>query len=265
MNLPVREGDEVVKMPDIVKVYGDGGSRVNATVIVGERGAVVVDTHVTLEDGKALKDMAGQASGGRPILAVILTHEHFDHIVGNQFFDCPIISTAAARESIVALSTDRLPEGFTPTPPTETFTGEMYIHLGDITLELRSDGGHSPGQLSVFIPEHGVLLTGDNVFNGRTPYVGDADVPRWLEVLTRLHAMGPEVVIPGHGQIGGKEILIQQRDWLEAFLGLAQDCFRKGIGVEEAADKVVAELKANPARRQVIAEGIRKICAKDGR
>ncbi len=97
------------------------------------------------------------------------------------------------------------------TPPTETFTGEMSIHIGDMTLVLWSDGGHSPGELSVFIPEHGMLLTGDNVFNGRTPYVGDADVPKWLEVLTRLHAMGPEVVIPGHGPVGGKEILVRQR------------------------------------------------------
>ena len=46
---------------------------------------------------------------------------------------------------------------------------------------------------------------------------------------------------------------------------LAQDCFRKGIGVEEAADKVVAELKADPARRQVLAEGIRKIYERDRR
>jgi len=254
-----------VRMPDFVKVYGDGGSRVNATVITGKRGTVVVDTHVTLEDGKALKDMAVEASGGRPILAVILTHEHFDHIVGNQFFSCPIISTAAARRCIQEISSERLPEGFVLTPPTETFTGEMSIHIGDMTLVLWSDGGHSPGELSVFIPEHGVLLTGDNVFNGRTPYVGDADVPKWLEVLTRLRAMGPEVVIPGHGPVGGKEILVRQRDWLEAFLVLAQDCFRKGIGVEEAADKVVAELKADPARRQVLAEGIRKIYERDRR
>ena len=147
-----------MKLPDFVKVYGDGESRVNATVIVGKRGAVVVDTRVT-----------------------------------------------------------------------------------------------------IFVPEHGVLLTGDNVFSGRTPYVGDADVPRWLEVLTKLHALGPDVVIPGHGPVGGKEILVRQRDWLEAFLGLAQDCFRKGVEVEEAADKVIAELKADPARRQVLAEGIRNI------
>ncbi len=252
-------------LPDFLKVYGDGGSRVNAAAIVGERGAVVVDTHVTLEDGKALKEMAVRVSGGRPILAVVLTHEHFDHIVGNQFFDCPIVSTAAARQSIVALSADRLPEGLVLTPPTETFTGEMYLYLGDMTLELRSDGGHCPGELSVFIPEHGVLFTGDNVFNGRTPYIADADIPKWLEVLTRLHAMGPEVVIPGHGPIGGKEILIQQRDWLEAFLDLAQDCLRKGIGVEEAADKVIANLSAEPARKQVIAMGIRNIYGRDGR
>jgi len=259
MNVPVREGDEIVKMPEFVKVYGDGGSGVNAAVITGKRGTVVVDTHVTLEDGKALKEMAVQASGGRPILAVILTHEHFDHIVGNQFFDCPIIATAAARENIEEISSERLPEGFVLTLPTETFTGEMSIYLGDKTLELRSEGGHCPGELSVFIPEHGVLLTGDLAFNGRTPYVGDGDIPKWVEALTRLHAMGPDVVIPGHGPLGGKDILVRQRDWLEAFLGLAQDCFRKGMGVEEAADRAITEMKADPARKQVLAAGIRKI------
>lgn len=248
-----------MKLPDFVKVYSGPHGRVNSTVITGAKGTVVVDTQVTLEGGRAVKDLAVEVSEGKPIIAVLLTHDHFDHIVGNQYFGCPIISTEPARRSIVSMEPGRFPEGYIHTPPTVTFSEELALHLGDITLRLRRDDGHCPGQCSIFIPEHCVLITGDNVFNGRTPYVSSADVPVWVEVLTRLHAMDPEFVIPGRGAPGTKSILLEQRNWLESFLGLSQESAKAGLALHEATDKVMTALHCDPARRQVVMMGIDRI------
>lgn len=248
-----------MRLPDFVKVYSGPDGRVNSTVIVGQKGTVVVDTQVTLSGGKAVKDLAVEVSEGKPIVAVLLTHEHFDHIAGNQFFGCPIVSTEPARQSIVSMDSGSFPEGYVHTPPTVTFSEETTLYLGDTSLRLKRDGGHCPGQCSVFILEHGVLLTGDNVFHGRTPYVSSADVPAWVQVLTGLHAMNPEIVIPGHGAPGTKAILLEQRDWLESFLGLSQASAKAGLSVEEAADKIITALKGDPSRRQVVIMGVSRI------
>jgi len=250
---------KTVDVSDKILVFSDSDGRVNSVIILGKQGTVVVDTQVTLEHGRALRDFAKEMSAGRPLVAVVLTHEHFDHIAGNQFFDCPIISTEPARKEILEIPPSHLPEGLTLTPPTLAFTRELSLYLGDMTLKLRHEGGHCPGECSIFIPETGTLIAGDSVFNGRTPYVGDADVPRWVEVLTRLHAMDPEVVIPGHGEPGPKSILLRQRDWLETFLDIAHQSRRAGLSAEAAADKVIADLRADPARKQVIIAGIRNV------
>lgn len=250
---------KTVEVSDKILVFSDSEGRVNSVIILGKQGTVVVDTQVTLKDGRTLKNMAKELSAARPLVAVVLTHGHFDHVAGNQFFTCPIISTEPARKEIHEIPPSHFPEGFVPTPPTTTFTHELSLYLGDMTLRLRHEGGHCPGECSIFIPEAGILITGDSVFRGRTPYVGDADVPRWVEVLTRLHAMDPEVVIPGHGEPGPKSILLRQRDWLETFLDIAHQSRRAGLSAEAAADKVIADLRADPARKQVIIAGIRNV------
>lgn len=248
-----------MKLPDFIKVYPGPEGRVNSTIILGDKDTVVVDTQVTLEDGRALKDLAVKMSKGKAIVAVLLTHEHFDHMAGNQYFDCPIISTESARKAIINMNTAQLPEGYIHTPPNVTFSERLSLDMGDFTLHLRRDGGHSEGQCSIFIPEAGVLLTGDNVFNGPTPYVSNSKVPEWIEILTRLHACDPELVIPGHGPPGTKAILLEQRAWLESFLSLSQECAKKGLPPEIAIDKIMAALPVDPSRKQVVALGISRI------
>jgi len=93
----------------------------------------------------------------------------------------------------------------------------MSIHLGE-RIDLRLFGGHCPGASVIYFPERKLLFTGDLVFNGRMPYMGQADFATWTSALSELSTWDVEQVVPGHGPVGGKNILDIQREWLEQFV-----------------------------------------------
>jgi glyoxylase-like metal-dependent hydrolase (beta-lactamase superfamily II) len=71
------------------------------------------------------------------------------------------------------------------------------------------------------VPDAGVLFTGDLAETGQfaifpwfPPYDTDVSGTRWAEVMNRLAATRPPVVVPGHGDVGGAERLAEVRDYL---------------------------------------------------
>lgn len=76
------------------------------------------------------------------------------------------------------------------------------IELGDTVIELRRFGAaHSPGDLSVWLPQQRLLIAGDIAFHERLLGIfPDSDVDAWIESFDVMAALEPEVVIPGHGR-----------------------------------------------------------------
>lgn len=225
----------LTEIPSTNRIHCFSGKdgRVNSVIVRGSRGTAVIDTQVTLEDGEELKRLAENLSNGKPILYVLITHEHFDHIAGNQFFKCEILSSRKARDEM--LKGQRSIPGFVLTPPTITFETECQVSLGDLTLVMRHHGGHCPGESSVYIPEVRTLVSGDLVFHGSDPFVAFADITQWIHALTLLYMEMPQTVIPGHGAPGGPEILIEQRTYLEKFYEEIVEAKLHGIPADEAA------------------------------
>jgi glyoxylase-like metal-dependent hydrolase (beta-lactamase superfamily II) len=58
---------------------------------------------------------------------------------------------------------------------------------------------HTAEDLAVWLPQRGVLFSGDLVFRGRIPFVGQADSRQWIASLEKLIADAPRTVVPGHG------------------------------------------------------------------
>jgi cyclase len=78
------------------------------------------------------------------------------------------------------------------------------------------------------LPDDGVLFTGDLVFNGGTPFVLMGSVSGSLEALDRIRAMGPRVIVPGHGPVCELGALDRIESYLRfvqarAFAGRAKD------------------------------------------
>jgi len=200
------------------------GQIVNANVVRTTLGVLVIDTSSTPEGAREVYD---EAMRHAPVLFVINTHEHHDHLAGNEMFNCPIISSQRAREEMLknaALSPASL--------PTITFDSRMELYVGE-KVELTHFGGHCPGASVVFFPERRLLFVGDLVFNERVPYMGMADFATWIDALEVLENWDALVVVPGHGPVGGKEILTKQRQWLETFVGQVAAWSAQGLSHED--------------------------------
>jgi glyoxylase-like metal-dependent hydrolase (beta-lactamase superfamily II) len=90
-------------------------------------------------------------------------------------------------------------------------------------VQLRATGrAHSKGDQVVKVPDADVLFTGDLVEAGQfaifpwfPPHDTDVSGIRWLAVMQRLAAEGARVVVPGHGDVDGPQLLADVRDYLQ--------------------------------------------------
>ncbi|HEC29353.1 MAG TPA: MBL fold metallo-hydrolase [Gammaproteobacteria bacterium] len=186
----------------------------NAGVILTSQGIVLVDALGTPALAELLLEKIAQISD-LPVKKVIVTHYHADHVYGLQIFKdlgAEIIAPIGSYDYIdSSTATDRLEErrfSLDPwvndnthlVPPDKIIDSETHFSLGGIEFVLSVLGkAHSDGDLTVYVKNDRVLLSGDIIFEGRVPYLGDSDTKTWLETLGKLETSQLAALIPGHG------------------------------------------------------------------
>ncbi|MBS4751235.1 MBL fold metallo-hydrolase [Nocardioides sp. zg-ZUI104] len=228
----------------------------NLTVVAGERGFVLVDTHGSQAAAREVLDEVARLSSG-PLVAVVNTHEHFDHTLGNATVldtlgTVPVHATeeAAARTPQAA---QRAKDAYAATPqdpraaqvlatevrPADrTFSSAAFVDLGDRLLELVHPGrGHTAGDLVARVPDVDVLLAGDLVEESAPPALGDDSWPmEWPTTLDLvLGLLTPaSVVVPGHGSVVDRRFVEEQCDDLRAVAETIRELAQRGVPVTEA-------------------------------
>ena len=203
----------------------------NAGFVIGPSGVIVIDALGSPEIARRLIEQIRQRTD-KPIIAVILTHYHADHIYGLQSFvdaGAKIIAHESAREylksdaaaqRLVASRTELAPwinESTRLVPADSWISKDEDLDLAGLRIQIRPMGpAHTAHDLAMYIPERRVLFAGDLVFRGRIPYVGNADSRGWIAALDRLLAFDAAVVIPGHGATSTRprEDIVFTRDYL---------------------------------------------------
>ena len=101
--------------------------------------------------------------------------------------------------------------------PTVTFSDEVTLHLDDTQAVARHVGraAHTTEDTYVWVPERGLLYTGDLVFNRGTPFALMGLVPGLIQTLRELAALDADVLVPGHGAVGDAGLIQPQIDYLE--------------------------------------------------
>ncbi|WP_017937286.1 quinoprotein relay system zinc metallohydrolase 1 [Zestomonas thermotolerans] len=230
----------------------NGGDIVNVAFIETSAGVVLIDTGPSRRYGEALRQAIGKVSD-KPLVRVLLTHHHPDHVLGNQAFsDVPIAALAGTRE-LLAEQGDAMAEnmyrlvgdwmrGTEVVLPTETLE-EGVLEIGDHRLRLLALGGHTGADLAIFDETTGVLFAGDLVFHERaltTPNSPGLDV--WLNDLERLQALPWKLVVPGHGPVAGDAApFAQMRDYLGWLDGLLRDSAARGAEMTEVIAAPIPE------------------------
>jgi glyoxylase-like metal-dependent hydrolase (beta-lactamase superfamily II) len=234
---------------------------VNCTLIRGDAGLLVVDTHASAVAAREVLDDVRRLGAG-DVVAVVNTHEHFDHTFGNGEFrrsygaDVPIHAheTAAARTVSAGERIKELYRADAEDPHREevlateivvadrTFSSAAVVDLGDRMVELVHPGrGHTGGDLVVRVPDADVVLAGDLVEesaarNGVPGFGGDCYPMEWpltLDIVLGL-TTASSVVVPGHGAPVDREFVEQQRNDIGIVAETIRDLAGRGVPVDDA-------------------------------
>lgn len=107
--------------------------------------------------------------------------------------------------------------------PTERFSGQTSFTVGGVTIELHEAHGETDDQLFVWLPQHRVLLPGDNVYRAfPNLYTIRGTHPRpvdtWIESLDRMRLLEPSLMIGSHTApfVGAEHIAEVLRDYRDA-------------------------------------------------
>ena len=173
----------------------DGGSWEvdnNVWVVGDDKECVVIDA---AHDGRAVVKSIPHA---RRVTAVLLTHGHNDHInAAGEVCD-------STRAPSYLHPADRMlwNELYPVTPDRELADGDV-LHVGDADLHVIHTPGHTPGACSFYVPQLGVVFTGDTLFQGGPGATGRSfsDFPTIVaSIRDRLLTLPDEtVVLTGHG------------------------------------------------------------------
>ena len=231
---------------------------VNVTVIGGERGLLVVDTHGSAGAAREVVDDVRRLGAGA-VVGIVNTHWHFDHTFGNgtvrgAFGPVPI----HAHENAVAElehGAERIKQRYVDQPddphaedvagtevvlPDQTFSSARALDLGDRAVELVYPGrGHTSGVLVVRVPDADALLAGDLVEGSAPPYFGDdswpLDWPLSLDIVLGLTTAG-SVVVPGHGAPVDRDFVETQRNEIGIVAETIRDLAGRGVPVDQAVE-----------------------------
>jgi glyoxylase-like metal-dependent hydrolase (beta-lactamase superfamily II) len=234
----------------------------NVGIVLGDDTALVVDTAMGPRNGARIHELARGLAADRRLLLTI-THFHPEHGYGAQEFgDATIVVNRAQVDEFHDKAAAYLEmfrtfgpavaeqlEGVELVEPDEVYDGDVHeLDLGGRRVELRTWGlAHTRGDQVVWLPEERVLFTGDLVEErcfAIFPYFPpeDADVAgeRWLAVLERLEELGPVVVVPGHGGVGGVEVVRTAHEYITQLRDEAHRLRSEGVPVDAAAEQLDA-------------------------
>jgi cyclase len=229
----------------------------NVTCVNTTEGTVLIDTPTFPSDIEDWKNFVLNVNT-KGVQYIINTHIHFDHLIGNNRMGGKVVmhrlggerllkKGATLRETLSGMTNEwaRDIDFILSEPlvsPEMTMEDQMTIHLGGYTFQLDHTGGHSADSILVYISEPRILLTGDNLTAGRHPYRGEASFSDWIQALERMKTYDIEYIIPGHGNICGREEIDRFIEYFNRQWDLAEDLVRKDLPEEEVVARVREEM-----------------------
>lgn len=168
----------------------------NVYAVVGAAAALVVDAGY--KDDAALAAGLAALAGLNlpPVMALVLTHHHPDHVQGAGRI------AAALRAPIWAhaLTAARL---CGQVSVQRCLAGGEQLCLGGPQVHILHAPGHTRGQLNLYIPDDGVVLAADNLAGAGTTAIipPDGTLVEYLASLRHLLTLDLKAVGPGHGRI----------------------------------------------------------------
>jgi glyoxylase-like metal-dependent hydrolase (beta-lactamase superfamily II) len=219
---------------------------INSTVIVGDKGVILVDSGGSDEVGRHIATAVRQITD-KPVTHVVNTHHHGDHYLGNVAFEgATFISSEMCRRMVLETGHEwlgimerdigrKLP-GTKPLTAEVTYPDgmrtETFIHGVRVVFWVPR-GSHTIGDLLVHLPDDEVLVAGDVLVSGVVPTLQDGFVKNWIQTLDAIQALGVTHFVPGHGDVMTLHDVTSLRDALRSFYLGVKEGYRKGKSEDE--------------------------------
>jgi glyoxylase-like metal-dependent hydrolase (beta-lactamase superfamily II) len=230
--------------------YENTGHNNNLSFIVTSEGVVVVNAGAAYVLAEALHEEIKQITN-QPVVLVINENGQGHAMLGNTYWaeqGVPILAHSDAAAEFEERGYDILDRmrgynrdkaaGTEVTPPTETFDDRRDILLGGVRIEVLHLGpAHSPGDISVWLPDEKLVIAGDMAFHERLlPIFDDTDTAGWVETWEGpFQELGAVYVIPGHGHpTNMAQVRRYTRDYLVHLRGKIREHIDSGGELSDA-------------------------------
>ena len=221
----------------------------HAVVVQGPTGVLLVDPGVTGSEMACLASDLRELA--QPVVAGFSTHPHWDHMLWHAAFGAP---PRYGTERCAVSVRDQMSDPDWRAREAEELPPEI---AGDVSLDLLGlvtglpagttqipwDGprvrilehrAHAPGHAALLIEDHGVLVAGDMLSDTLIPFLGSSAADPIEDHLAALRlfegvARDVDVVVPGHGSVGGADQVQARIDLDRAYV----DALRDGCDVHD--------------------------------
>ena len=204
--------------------YANSGHNNNLSFVISDDGVLVVNASDNYLLARSLHDEIKKITD-QPVKYVVLENAQGHAMLGMNYWQeqgAKVIAHADAAKEIEehgAASMERMvkgrkdkSQGTVLSKPDQTFDEKLEIQLGKTKIEVLHLGpAHSPGDISVWIPEKKLIIAGDMAFNKRLlPIFNDTNTEAWITTTwDNFEALNAEIVIPGHGPATTMEVVTQ--------------------------------------------------------
>ena len=244
----------------------------NSSVVDTDAGLVAVDTSGVFHAKHVHETVRGWSP--RRLDTAIFTHGHIDHVFGVDLYeeeartngwDPPRVvahDAVAARfdryritagyNGVINQRQFRAPGLQWPTDyryPDETYTDQLTLTIGGEVFELFHDRGETDDATWVWSPARRILFAGD-MFIWASPNCGNPQkVQRyardWAAAFRKMDALGPEILLPGHGLpiVGPERVhqaLTEGAELLETLLEQTLSMMNEGARLDDIVHSVRA-------------------------
>jgi len=244
----------------------------NVTIVVGTRGALVVDTGLGARNGQAVMREVDKVSGGKGSsvaeLYLVTTHIHPEHDLGAGGFPARTKMLRSKEQEAdiqeTGLSTAKIFANFSPAAgellqgaefrkADISFDREHVVDLGGVRVRLLAMGAnHTKSDIAVFVEPDRVLVSGDLVMMGLPQFTTPAArFTTWLATLDRFDALKPVRIVPSHGAMGDASMIAAYRSFLATVRERAAALKKEGRTVDDTVRTLQEELQGRFNRNQM--------------
>ncbi len=264
-DLPDYPADEVA--PGLHVIHGpldypnpeNQGFMNNPAFLVTDQGVIVIDPGSSVQTGEMVLRQIRKVTD-KPLLAVLNTHVHGDHWLGNQAMieaapDVPIyahpkmleqVAKGAGQEWVQRMmsATEGATDGTVAKGPTRALDGGETLVLGGLTFKTHYyPHVHTTTDLMFEIPELDVLFLGDNACNRRIVRMDDGSFRGSIAALDGVQgAVQAQILVPGHGRTGGWEIVDAYRTYLAGVYDGVAALYEEGVSDFDMKPRIAEDL-----------------------